>query len=145
MTIEAQEVQPPSTSDKAFVRIGLFVVLSCVGGFGLWASIAPIDGASVAPGVVVVESSRKIIQHLDGGIVAELHVREGESVSLGQPLVSLDATQTRAQVMVLKAQYINLFARSKRLEAVREGSPRIYWGKPQIEIDESAAAAVECG
>lgn len=123
------------TSDSVFVRIGLFVVLGLLGGFGLWATFAPIDGASVAPGVVVVESSRKTIQHLEGGIVDEIHVREGEVVARGQVLVSLDATQTEAQVALLKTQYVDLSARLARLKAIRLGLDEIEWQSPQFELD----------
>ena len=123
------------TSDSVFVRIGLFVVLGLLGGFGLWATFAPIDGASVAPGVVVVESSRKTIQHLEGGIVDEIHVREGEVVAPGQVLVSLDATQTEAQVALLKTQYVDLSARLARLKAIRLGLGEIDWESPQFELD----------
>jgi len=143
MTVEAQERLSFSTSDEVFVRIGLFVVFGLLGGFGLWASLAHIDGASVAPGVVVVESSRKTIQHLEGGIVNQIHVREGEIVSANQPLVSLDTTQTQAQVALLKTQYINLSAKLSRLEAVRNGASNIDWIDFQFELDTSEIGLFE--
>ena len=143
MTVEAQERLSFSTSDEVFVRIGLFIVFGLLGGFGLWASLAHIDGASVAPGVVVVESSRKTIQHLEGGIVNQIHVREGEIVSANQPLVSLDTTQTQAQVALLKTQYINLSAKLSRLEAVRNGASNIDWIDFQFELDTSEIGLFE--
>ena len=143
MTVEAQERLSFSSSDEVFVRIGLFVVFGLLGGFGLWASLAHIDGASVAPGVVVVESSRKTIQHLEGGIVNQIHVREGEIVSANQPLVSLDTTQTQAQVALLKTQYINLSAKLSRLEAVRNGASNIDWIDFQFELDTSEIGLFE--
>ena len=143
MTVEAQERLSFSTSDEVFVRIGLFIVFGLLGGFGLWASLAHIDGASVAPGVVVVESSRKTIQHLEGGIVNQIHVREGEIVSANQPLVSLDTTQTQAQVALLKTQYINLLAKLSRLEAVRNGASNIDWIDFQFELDTSEIGLFE--
>ncbi len=127
-------VSSVKTSDTVFVRIGLFVVLGLLGGFGLWASLAPIDGASVAPGVVVVESSRKTIQHLEGGIIDAIHVREGEVVEPGQTLVTLDATQTRAQVALLKTQYVDLAARLARLKAMRVGAEAIQWTDPEFDL-----------
>ena len=132
---QAQERVSVNTSDAIFVKVGLFVVFGMLGGSLLWAFLAQIDGASVAPGVVVVESSRKVIQHLEGGIVSEIHVREGEIVSTGQPLLSLDETQMLARVALLKKQHINLSVRLARLEAVREGASSINWVEPQFELD----------
>ena len=63
------------------------------GGLGGWAAFAPLNGAVVAPAVVKVEGNRKTIQHLDGGIVKELRVKEGDRVEAGQTVIVLDDTQ----------------------------------------------------
>lgn len=135
--VESQPIAAVKTSDRVFVRIGLFVVLGLLGGFSLWAAVAPIDGASVAPGVVVVESSRKTIQHLEGGIVEEVFVREGEIVSSGQTLVALDSTQTQAQVSLLTTQYVDLAARLDRLKAMRQGQSEIGWQVPLFALGDA--------
>lgn len=122
------------TSDAVFSRVGYFSVIVILGGFGLWASLAPIDGASVAPGVIVVESSRKTIQHLEGGIVSDVMVREGAVVEAGDPLMVLDTTQIQANVGLLKTQYVDLLARLSRLESMRQGQADITWRVPRIEL-----------
>ena len=81
------------------------------GGFGLWASLAPLTSAAVAPGVVKVDTYRKTVQHLEGGIVREILVREGDAVKQGQVLVRLDdgdaeadLNATRGQIGALEAE-----------------------------------------
>jgi membrane fusion protein, epimerase transport system len=136
-------VHPVQTSDAVFSRIGYFAVVVILGGFSLWATLAPIDGASVAPGVVVVESSRKTIQHLEGGIISEMLVREGAVVSSGQPLVVLDATQIRASVGLLKTQYVDLIARLSRLESLRQGRGEIRWQEPLVMLSDEEARMLQ--
>lgn len=131
---ESTPTHPVKTSDAVFSRVGYFAVIVILGGFGLWAALAPIDGASVAPGVVVVESSRKTIQHLEGGIVSEVLVREGAVVESGDPLVVLDTTQIQANVGLLKTQYVDLLARLSRLEAMRRGSESIEWRRSGLDL-----------
>ena len=133
---EQSVVHPVRTSDAVFSRIGYFAVVVILGGFSLWATLAPIDGASVAPGVVVVESSRKTIQHLEGGIISEVLVREGAVVSPGQALVVLDSTQIRASVGLLKTQYVDLIARLSRLESLRQGESEIRWREPLVVLSD---------
>lgn len=134
---ESITTHPVKTSDATFSRVGYFAVIVILGGFGLWATLAPIDGASVAPGVVVVESSRKTIQHLEGGIVSDVLVREGAVVESGDPLVVLDTTQIQANVGLLKTQYVDLLARLSRLESMRRNAPNILWRDPGIALTTS--------
>ena len=79
--------------------VGVFVI-----GFGIWAAFAPLESAAVAPGTVVPESSRKTIQHLEGGIIAEILVQDGDEVKAGQTLIRLDDTKARTTLRVLAAQ-----------------------------------------
>ena len=75
-----------------------------LGGFGGWASTTDIAGAVIARGTVVVESSVKKVQHLTGGIVGEILVKEGSQVETGQVLMRLDDTLTRANLGVVQSQ-----------------------------------------
>lgn len=95
--------------------IGWAIIASFFGGFGVWAAVAPLNGAVVANGVVKVEGNRKSVQHLDGGIVKQLRVREGSHVEAGDTLLVLDDTQARAEYEVLREQYIVLRASEVRL------------------------------
>lgn len=99
---------------------GLMIALLLVGGGG-WAATADLSGAIVAPGTVVVDRNVKKVQHLDGGIVAEINVREGERVQAGQVVVRLDDTQTRGELGVIQSQLIELTGRKARLAAERDG------------------------
>jgi len=87
------------------------------GVIGTWALTAPLNGAVVANSVVKVEGNRKSVQHLDGGIVKELRVKEGDRVKAGDVLIVLDDTQSRAEQDVLSQQFYVLRATEERLRA----------------------------
>jgi HlyD family type I secretion membrane fusion protein len=86
-----------------------------------WGVIAKIDSAAVASGTLVVELNRRIVQHLEGGIVGEVLVREGDVVQAGQPILRLDATRARAQLTMLQDDTDRLKARDAALSAERDG------------------------
>lgn len=102
---------------KSIIRKGLFIILVMFGGVGGWAAFAPLHGAVVASGQVKVESSRKTVQHLDGGIVGEILVKEGDLVKQGQTLIILASTQIDAQYNMLKDQLDAEQAHAARLTA----------------------------
>ena len=106
--------------DGGAKRIGLTLFALVFGIFGLWAGFAPLDGAAFAPGTVTVKSY-KAVQHLEGGIVSEILVRNGDLVESGQPLLILDATQPRASLEMVTSEFIALKARESRLIAERDG------------------------
>ncbi len=129
-----------STDDAALKRIGLFIVLAVFGGLGMWAAVAPLDSAALAPGVVTVENYRKTVQHLEGGIVKEILARDGDLVEKDQPLIILDDTQARAQLEVLRGQYFISLAREARLLAEQtEQSAVVY---PPVLLDERGDSRV---
>src|SRR5262245_35339150 len=107
----------PSDSIKATARTGWAIVLLFFGGFGLWANIAPLNGAVLANGVVKVDGNRKSIQHLDGGIIKQLNVKEGDHVDAGEVLLILDESQARAEFDVYSQQFLVLRATEERLKA----------------------------
>jgi len=121
LKIGLDEVAPRASSDwRAMLRIGHFVVFGLLGGFILWAATARLDGAAVAEAVVAAESNRKTIQHLEGGIVKEILVRNGDQVNAGQLLVRLDPTRFDAQSDLYKNQLAILLAQETRLMAEYE-------------------------
>jgi HlyD family type I secretion membrane fusion protein len=107
----------PSDSIKHVALVGWLIIAVFFGGIGAWAATAPLNGAVVANAVVKVDGNRKSIQHLDGGIVKELHVKEGDKVDVGEVLVVLDETQARAEYDVLSQEYVVLRATEARLLA----------------------------
>ncbi len=126
------------TNERPVIRFGLVVLVVAVGGFFAWSSLAPLDAGVAAPGVVTVDSKRKTVQHLRGGIVKEILVREGDKVRIGQPLVKLDETQIRAELGVLKSQYLVALAMKARLMAERDGLARIEFPPELLEARDDA-------
>ena len=128
-------------------RIGLALFALVFGFFGLWASLAPLDGAAHAPGTVTVESYKKTVQHLEGGIVSDILVRNGDLVKTGQPLLILDATQSRASLEMVYSEFISLKARESRLIAERDGLEAVSYpaslSSPDNRVPEETAAQDE--
>jgi epimerase transport system membrane fusion protein len=118
---------PPTSDDRRLRRLGLLIVLAVFGVFGAWAAFAPLSSAAHAPGVINVESYRKTVQHLEGGIVKSIEVRDGQSVVKDQVLVTLDDTQPRAQLEVLRGQLFIELAREARLAALRDGEAELVF------------------
>src|SRR5258707_7897494 len=93
--------EAPSDSIRRGALAGWLIIAVFFGGIGSWAATAPLNGAVVGNAVVKVEGNRKSVQHLDGGIVKELRIREGDKVDAGEILVVLDETQAQAENDVL--------------------------------------------
>jgi len=107
------------------IAIGGIVIVAIFGGLGTWSATASLDGAIVAPGQIQVETSRKAVQHLEGGIVKEIRVRDGDRVTEGQLLIRLWDKSTGANLRLVQGQVAELVARRDRLLAEREGGDRI--------------------
>ncbi|MBX6321325.1 MAG: HlyD family type I secretion periplasmic adaptor subunit [Rhodospirillaceae bacterium] len=120
---------------------GMATVAIFFGGFGTWAAVAPISSAAVAPGVVVVQSNRKTVQHLEGGIVKEILVKEGDTVRQGQVLVRLEDTQARASAQLLEDRYWTGRALEARLVAERDGADTIRFPDDLVAAAEHEPAA----
>jgi HlyD family secretion protein len=96
---------------------GLVVVAATVMGFGVWGNTAPIAGAVIATGVFVTTGQNKTIQHLEGGVIREILVREGDVVAPGQSLIKLDDTSARAELRRHELKLYRLEAIEARLRA----------------------------
>jgi protease secretion system membrane fusion protein len=114
-----------NTDARAFVRIGWLIVLAGVGGFLLWALLAPLDKGVPLSGTVATESNRQAVQHQSGGTVQELLVRDGDVVKAGQVLVRMNPIQARSAVDITDTQYLSALANIARLTAERDGSGTI--------------------
>src|SRR5262245_51321828 len=112
--------QSVDTKTGSISMFGYVFMLVCLGRFGLWASTAPLAGATIAPGFVAAAGQNIMIQHLEGGIIKKIGAREGDHVSAGQPLLTLDSTAAEAQLNRLLKQLAALRAKSMRLEAERD-------------------------
>jgi epimerase transport system membrane fusion protein len=107
--------------DRPIRRLGYLIVILVFVFFGGWSLLAPLGSAALAPGSVTVEGYRKTVQHLEGGIVKEIHVRDGDTISKGQVLIELEDTSSRAQLETLRGQLLSALAREARLIAERDG------------------------
>lgn len=106
-------------------RMGLWALAIGFGGFLLWAAVAPLDEGVPATGSVALDTKRKAIQHLSGGIVQEVKVGEGSLVEEGQLLIKLDDAVARANYEAVRQNYLALRAMQGRLQAEQLGQDKI--------------------
>ena len=121
---EAASTSQPAQYDSnlnTHKRFGMLLFIALFGLGGVWAATAPIDGASLAPGIVTVRSYSKIIQHLEGGIIDQIFVENGARVNEGDPILNLDSTQSLAALEIANNEYISLRSLEMRLVAERDG------------------------
>jgi membrane fusion protein, protease secretion system len=129
-----QEITRPGRSRPG--RIGLWALVIGFGGFLLWASFAPLDEGVPSAGVVSVDTKRKAVQHMQGGIIKEVLVGEGDRVKEGQVLIRLDAAMAKANFEASRQRYFSLRAMQGRLMAEQAGAAVITFN-PELK----AAAA----
>ncbi|MFM9940454.1 MAG: HlyD family type I secretion periplasmic adaptor subunit [Hyphomicrobiaceae bacterium] len=128
-----------------WILTGLGVVGFMVGGMLAWATMTAISGAVVAPGFVSVESKIKMVQHAEGGIVAEIFVREGDIVTGGDLVLRLDATDLRASYAIVAANVNDLYGQRARLMAERDGAEKVTFPEALLQAagnDEVAAKVI---
>ncbi|RIK96754.1 MAG: HlyD family type I secretion periplasmic adaptor subunit [Proteobacteria bacterium] len=124
-------------STKLPTVAGILILAVTVMGFGVWGNMAPIAGAVVASGVFVATGQNKIVQHLEGGVIRDIYVREGDTVDEGQVLIELDETAPRTELRRLHLREVRLTAIDARLQAeMREADSIVF-------PDELAAARSE--
>jgi protease secretion system membrane fusion protein len=122
----SEEASLRASSDTAGIgRKGLWVLGLGLGGFLLWAALAPLDEGVPTAGVVSIDTKRKQVQHLSGGIVKEVLVREGDVVKQDQVLMRLDEAVTKANFESVRQRYLGLNAMQSRLQAEQIGTDRV--------------------
>ncbi|MCF6303307.1 MAG: HlyD family type I secretion periplasmic adaptor subunit [Devosiaceae bacterium] len=119
--------------------MGFTTIFLIFGGVGAWAALTKISGAVIASGSISVESNIKTIQHLEGGIVAEIFVVDGDRVEAGAPLLQLDAAALRANLTIAVNNLVELLSRQAMLEGELEGRATIIFPD---EITEKAEAGL---
>lgn len=105
------------------------VALIILGVFLVWATIVPLSKGIVAPGTVVVDSKRKTIQHLEGGVIKAIHVKEGARVEAGAILLELDDTKARAERDVIRSRFLSKLATVDRLNALIGGKANLVFSQ----------------
>lgn len=122
-----QDLFDARPSIRRHIVFGLAAVMLIAGGIGGWAATTEISGALIAPGSVVVESNAKKVQHPTGGVVGEIAVTNGMSVTAGDILVRLDETMTRANLKIVSKTLDEMTTRRARLRAERDGASEMSW------------------
>lgn len=137
-TVAAHDVAPieVNTDHSAYSKLGWWIVLAGFGGFMAWALFAPLDKGVPLSGTVTVASARKAVQHLQGGTVQEILVKEGDSVKEGQVLVRMNDVQTKSNAEITRAQFFSLRATEARLIAERDGKSGIVF-PPELEKEKA--------
>lgn len=140
---DGREVMPARrSSSRRFIVLGFIVVVVLFGGIGTWAATAQLSSAAIAPGVVAVDTNWRTIQHLEGGIVAAIFVRDGDHVEKGDLLLRLDATRAEASITIIEGQLDLALATEARLIAERDGADAIVFptalterrGEPEVAM-----------
>lgn len=116
-----------------YLYAGWGIVALVFGGLIAWSVFAPFEGAVLTSGQISVESNQQAVQHLEGGIVRDIYVREADAVTAGQKLISLDATSTTASLQALEARLYSLLGTEARLIAERDGASTLTL-RPGFEI-----------
>jgi HlyD family secretion protein len=114
--------------------VGYAVIILAFGVLGGWSAFARLDSAVVAPGTVTLESSKKLIQHFEGGIVAKILAHEGEHVDQGQILFLLDNTSAQANANAIGNQLYAFLAQEARLIAERDGAQQVTYPPELMNI-----------
>jgi len=113
------------TDTRAPIRLGFWVLVVGFGGFLLWTAVAPLDEGVSAQASVSIETRRKTIQHLSGGVVLQVLVKEGQWVKEGEVLVELDESVSKANFQAVRQNYMSQRATESRLLAELNGLPSI--------------------
>jgi HlyD family secretion protein len=125
--------------------VGMTVVVVFVVGFAVWSTLAPLAEAALAPGTIKVEGSRRILQHLEGGIVRDILVRDGVRVQAGDVVMRLDSVQADATLDTQRAQRWSLLAQDARLVAELAGLPQVVFPADLSDSREPRAREAAAG
>ena len=129
------------TDERKHARLGWWIVLAGVGGFLLWASVAPLDQGVPITGTITVATNRKAIQYQPGGIVDAILVKEGSVVKAGQVLVRMNSVEAKAQAETTRGQYYSDLAVESRLIAERDGKNSVTFPPELIAARNDSRAA----
>lgn len=127
----------PEHTDEGFasiIRQGLAVLFLFFGVLGGWAVFGKISGAVVVPGTIIIDTERKTVQHLEGGIIDTIHVREGDRVRAGQPLITLRSVTVHSSVDMANKNLILFLAARSRYEAEKALFQPIRWDSELLEL-----------
>lgn len=139
---------PPPGNPKAWsssrpIWTGAITSALLVAFFGGWGMLTTISGAVVANGVIQVEQNRQVVQHPDGGVVAEIDVQEAQVVKAGDLLIRLDGTNVKAELAIVEGQLFDAMARKARLEAERDDLPAPVFPQELLDLAKTRPEVAE--
>lgn len=137
----APELPQIETDHRRRSRFGILVVILTFIGFGGWAALAPVDGAAVAVGEVIVSTQNRTIQHLEGGVVDRIYVDDGDRVQQGEILVELSDVVARSELEIIQSQLLEILGEEARLLAERAGKASIQFPERLTSQSEKPAFA----
>ena len=119
---------------------GWVVIVVFFGGFGLWAYFAPLESAAIVPGKIAVAGHRRTVQHLEGGVVDKINVKDGSRVKKGEVLVEMDNTKAKAELQITHNVYVSLLAAEARLSAELKDEKTVRFSQtventPKVRVD----------
>ncbi|MFM9889069.1 MAG: HlyD family type I secretion periplasmic adaptor subunit [Rickettsiales bacterium] len=142
LPFDESAIDTPDHRARPMILIGLVTMFVLFGIIGTWSALMPLATGAIAPGRVVAESNRKDIQHLEGGIVKEILVHDGDAVKEGQVLIRLDNTSAQARSQQVLSQYLGAKASEARLIAERDNKPEITF-PPELLAQETTNSKVK--
>ncbi len=119
------------------LRFGFVIIILGLAFFVVWGSFAPLDSASIADGIITVAGNRKTIQHLEGGVIEEILVRDGQRVKEGDVLLTLNDSHPKAQLKMIMSQLNFANAVRARLNAELNNSNQLTWDDEAFDFSDS--------
>ena len=130
-----------NTNPNRFIIAGFLIIFCFFGGILIWSIFFPFQGAVIASGIVKVFGENKVVQHLEGGIVDKIYIREGDNVNKGDVLIELQSSQVNANVDLLEGRLWAKLAETFRLKAEITMSSKIKWPKELLKLKENEEVA----
>jgi len=132
-------IPTPNANPNHVIRFGMSVIFIVFGLFFGWMALAPLATSIVGVGQVSADSNKKTVQHLEGGIIKEILVKDGDLVQKDQPLIIIDSTQIESSLKTLNNQYLEAIATNARLKAQENKSLHIDFPKEILEKKDELA------
>jgi len=136
-----EDINILNTNPTRYIIAGLLVIFCFFGGLAAWSIFFPFQGAVIAPGVVKVSGERKTVQHLEGGMIDTILVKEGDNVKAGDILIRLKSIMVQANVDLLRGRLYGKLAEYDRLNAEVSMAPQITWSDELINQKKDRDAA----
>jgi len=137
----AKDRRRASDHPRVLALMGYGIIVFTFVILGSWAAVTPLASAVVASGFVTTEGNKKTVQHLEGGIVKQIFVHEGDHVTAGQIIIELDDTQPKANLEIARNQLYAALARDARFSAELDGSEQVQFPEELTAVSDDVIAA----